>query len=180
VVLEWTTVTETNNYGFEVERKVSGTVDFTPLAKSFIAGHGTTLQPHIYSYTDATVTPGRWSYRLKQIDLDGSVHYTEAVSVNMPTGVKEESQPRSFSLSQNYPNPFNPTTTVQYSLPDGSYVTLKVFNLIGQEVKTLVEGLQDAGFKSVLLDASTLPSGVYVYRLTAGNFTASRNFVLLR
>jgi hypothetical protein len=178
VHLAWTTVTETNNYGFYVQQRATGEQIFADLPNSFVPGHGTTLQPQQYSYIDATVTAGQWSYRLKQIDLDGTVHYTDPVSVEVLTDVKEGSRPTTFVLEQNYPNPFNPTTTIQYSLPMNAHVTLKVFNLLGQEVMTLVDGIQDAGVKSVTADASTLSSGVYLYKLAAGNHVGTRKFML--
>jgi hypothetical protein len=178
--LEWTTLTETNNYGFEVQRKDLTEPGFSTLPNSFIPGHGTTLQPQQYSYTDASVTFGNWSYRLKQIDLDGTAHYTDPVHVEVPTDVKDESRPTAFTLEQNYPNPFNPETVVSYRLPAAGYVTLKVYNLLGQEVMTLVDEEQQPGTKSVKLNANGLASGVYLYRLTAGAFRQTKVLTLVK
>jgi hypothetical protein len=88
--------------------------------------------------------------------------------------------PMKYELGQNYPNPFNPTTVIQYQLPNADYVSLKLYNLLGEEVKTLVNEVQEAGYKLVQIDATGLSSGVYFYRLTAGSFVETRKLVLLR
>jgi hypothetical protein len=188
VTLTWTTVTETNNYGFYVERRAPGEQNFVGLPSSFVPGHGTTLQPQQYSYLDVSVTAGQWSYRLKQIDLDGTVHYTDPVQVEVLTDVKEKSLPTKFALEQNYPNPFNPTTIVSYQLPvpsgaEGpavSEVKLVVYDLLGREVAVLVNERQAPGSYSVRFNASGLASGVYLYSLTAGSFTQTKTLMLLK
>ena len=88
--------------------------------------------------------------------------------------------PIRFDLGQNYPNPFNPSTTIEYDLPTQSHVELRVFNMLGQEVAVLVDEFQPAGYKSVEFKAEGLPSGVYLYRLTAGGFVATKKLVLLK
>jgi hypothetical protein len=180
VRLAWMTVSETNNYGFEVQKKSAGEADFATVSNGFVPGHGTTIQPQQYEFTDVQVRAGQNWYRLKQIDLDGAIHCTDPILVDATTGVEVDSRPMVFSLSQNYPNPFNPTTTIQYSLPKVSYVSLKVYNLLGQEVMTLVNGIQEAGSKSVTLDASAFPSGTYLYRLAAGSFTQTQKLMLVK
>jgi hypothetical protein len=188
VRLHWTTLTETNNYGFQVQRKVIGAEQFSDVPNSFIPGHGTTIEPHSYSFVDVVPRSGVWFYRLKQIDLDGTVHYSEAIQVNTLTGVNDESLPTEFSLSQNYPNPFNPTTEIRFQIAEVSHVTLKVFDVLGREVATLVNerlqpGSYEATFDARLTaggQASSLASGVYYYRLAAGDFVATKKMVLMR
>jgi hypothetical protein len=192
VILRWSTLTETNNYGFEVQRKRTGVADFTALPNSLIPGHGTTLQPQHYTFTDVGVTPGHWLYRLKQIDLDGSAHYTDDVSVDVLTDVKEESLPTTFALEQNYPNPFNPTTTIKYDVAgvrgQPSVVSLKIFDVLGREVSVLVNERKEPGSYTVTFDASALTSGVYFYRLQASrigggqiyNFVDTKRLLLIR
>jgi hypothetical protein len=119
-------------------------------------------------------------YRLRQVDLDGSVHYSEPIRVDLVTGVEEPSMPSEFALEQNYPNPFNPTTVIKYSLPASAHVSLKLYNLVGQEVLTLLDERQEAGVKSVTLNASGLPSGMYLYKLHAGDFVSTKRLVLLK
>ena len=95
-------------------------------------------------------------------------------------GSSEVEIPKAHNLSQNYPNPFNPSTTIRYGLPNRSYVTLTVFNALGQQVKTLFQGEQEAGYHEMLFDASKLSSGVYLYKLQAGDFVQTRRLTLLR
>ncbi len=180
VRLNWVTASEVNNYGFEVEKSFGGTNNFATIAGSFIPGHGTTLEPHSYSFTDAITNNGNWYYRLKQIDLDGTINYTDPVQVNTLTGVDDRRLPTEFTLAQNYPNPFNPTTRIEYALPKQSSVRLDVFNTLGQLVSTLVNAKQPVGYHSVEFDASGLGSGIYFYKLTAEGVSISRKMLLLR
>jgi hypothetical protein len=179
VRLEWATVSEVNNYGFQVQRSRGPQDEYQSLPDGFVQGHGTTAQPHQYSYTDATAAPAEWSYRLKQIDLDGTFHYTDPIEIIL-TGAKEVAIPSTYSLGQNYPNPFNPSTTISYALPEDASVSLAVYNIIGQKVAQLVEGRVSAGYHEAVLDASQLTSGVYIYKLQASNFAATRKLLLLK
>ncbi len=184
VLLEWTTVSEVNNFGFEVQRSLENENDYTTLPNSFVAGHGTSNEPHHYTFIDSTASPGRWYYRLRQIDVDGTVHFSNGVSVNTLTGVSQPEIPDRFALSQNYPDPFNPSTTITYQLPTASHITLKIYNTMGQEVVTLVDGVQDAGYKSIRWDATRIASGVYFCTITAASgqtlFTDVRKMLVLK
>jgi hypothetical protein len=179
VLLEWLTLSETNNYGFEIQRRLEIETEFLTLPNSFVPGHGTTLDPHEYSYTDSTVAVGNWSYRLKQIDLDGTVSYGPAVLVEMTTDVAEE-VPTEYALLQNYPNPFNPSTKIEYHILRSGFVSLKIYNLLGQEVATVVQEELNPGSYEAMWDAADMPSGAYFYRLQAGEFTATKKLMLLR
>ena len=169
VILNWTTATELNNSGFEVERKAGG--EFQTIA--FVLGNGTTTEQHNYSYADNNLNSGSYTYRLKQVDYDGTFAYSNEVNVEITTPVK-------FELSQNYPNPFNPTTKINFSIPQNSEVTLTVFNVLGQKVKTLVQGFMEAGKHTINFDASGFNSGIYLYKLEAGNFSEVRKMTLLK
>ena len=138
------------------------------------------LPVEIGDYTDTTASSGSWYYRLKQTDLDGAEHFTDGVRVDVLTGVDEEHIPPGFVLDQNYPNPFNPATTISFSLPIKSRVTLSVYNTLGEKVATLVDVAMEAGSHTVVFDASSLASGVYLYRLTAGSFVSTKKIVLAR
>lgn len=169
IVLHWTTVTETNNLGFEIERS-QDKVNFTKIG--FVAGAGTCIIPHSYLFADFNLPAGTHYYRLKQIDSDGTFEYsdiTEAVVV----------APASFYLSQNYPNPFNPTTGIVFSLLSPSEVQLIIYNSLGQEVARLADGYFTAGKHSVQWDGD-MPGGVYFYRMVADNFTAIKKMLLLK
>ncbi len=182
VRLRWLTISETNNYGFEVQKSLTREDNYQTIPNSFIVGHGTTLEPHYYSFTDTETEQGIWFYRLKQIDLDGTVHYTDAIQVSVVTDVASQASasPRSFALEQNYPNPFNPTTEIRYQISEVSHVTLNVFDLMGRKVATLVNEVKAAGEYKVEFDARDLSSGVYFYRLTAGNNNRTKRMVLIK
>ncbi len=179
VQLSWSTISELNNFGFYVERKLDGTSSFTEVPNSFVAGHATTLEAHNYTFTDNTVTSGVWYYRLRQVDLDGKVNYSEPVKVEFTTAVTTET-PATYGLNQNYPNPFNPTTDIQFSLAKAGTVSLKVYDMLGREVATLANGEFVAGVHHVTFNATTLPSGAYFYALKAGNFSAMKSMMLVK
>jgi len=165
VELSWITATETNNQGFEVQRSAGG--EFETIA--FVNGNGTTTQPQAYSYTDRAVNVGSYSYRLKQVDFDGTFEYSGVVEVDVPT-------PAVFAMDQNYPNPFNPSTMISFRLAVDSKVSMTVFNVLGQEVASLLNGNLVAGSHQVNFDASSLNSGVYMYRIEASGIDGT-NFV---
>ena len=160
VTLNWTTTTEVNNSGFEIERSVIGN-DWMTI--SSVKGQGTTTSPQQYSYTDRGLSTGIYNYRLKQIDFNGNFEYfslQNEVVIGTPT---------TFKLQQNYPNPFNPETKISYTIPVKGLVTLKVFDIMGKEVATLVNEQQTAGYYTVNFNASVLSSGVYFYRIQSEN-----------
>ena len=175
VQLRWTTLSEVNSFGFEVQKSAEQKGEFQSVPGGFIQGHGTTVAPHYYTYVDVNVSRGTWYYRLKQTDLDGAVHFTDAVRVDVPA---TSEKPVAYSLKQNYPNPFNPTTVIEYDVPEESSVHLKVYNALGQEAATVVNEVQAAGHKSIRFDASHLASGVYMYKLQAGSFVATKKMVV--
>jgi hypothetical protein len=167
VVLNWSTKTEKNSDRFEIERSLVtnttwstiGTVKASVLSNS----------PKNYSYTDTKLQSGKYQYRLKMVDNDGSFSYSsvEAAVVAVP---------KDFTVSQNYPNPFNPSTKIDYQVPVDSKVIMDVYNIAGQKVMQLVNQEQSAGYYTVDFGASKLSSGVYVYRLTASDKATGNNF----
>ena len=177
VNLTWETETEVNNYGFEVERTVVGTTHELSLqwAKvGFVEGHGNSNSAKQYSYVDNSVRAGQsYSYRLKQIDFDGQFEYSKVVNVEV--GV-----PMEYSLAQNYPNPFNPSTSIEYTVPSNEYVTLKVYDVLGNTVSTLVNENKEAGKYNVMFDASNLTSGIYFYSIQAGKFNQVKKMMLVK
>lgn len=162
VNLNWYTATEINNLGFEIQKKVAG--EF--VAIGFVNGMGTITEIQNYSFTDNSLENGSYFYRLKQVDFNGSFEYSDEVNIDV-TG------PQYFSLNQNYPNPFNPTTRIEFSLASDSKVTLKVFNLLGEEVVTLLNGNLISGKHFVDFKASNLNSGIYLYKLNAVGISGS-------
>jgi hypothetical protein len=182
VHIAWRTLSEINNYGFEVQRSAAAAVGFSTLPGGLVRGHGTTLSPQSYGFDDASAGPGSWYYRLKQIDLNGTIHYVEPVRVEAAAGsvVAGESAPPEFVLLQNHPNPFNPSTTIRFDLAADRDVSLKVYNALGQVVSELVSGHRPAGRYSVAWDASGFASGVYFYRLEAGSFVQTRKLIVLK
>ena len=195
VSLNWQTATETNNSGFEIERKQVGSPqssvgnqDWNQIA--FVPGFGTTTEPKSYSFIDENLSAGKYQYRLKQIDFDGTFEYSITVEV-------EITSPTEFSLGQNYPNPFNPTTKIKYTIPSVTLslskgdipVSLKVFDVLGNEITTLVNEQQQPGTYEVEFNvgqAINLSSGVYYYQLRvypvsgAGGFVETKKMIIMK
>jgi len=164
VKLSWITSQELNNKGFAIEKRTSfnnAYGDWIQIA--FINGHGNSNVEQLYSYSDIKLFSGKYQYRLKQIDYSGSSEY---YSLNSPSEIVIGT-PVNFSLFQNYPNPSNPNTKIDYQLPFSGKVVLKVYDITGKEVATLVNGAQDAGFYSVDFNGEKISSGVYFYKLIA-------------
>jgi uncharacterized protein (TIGR03790 family) len=177
VQLRWSTATETHNAGFEVERKPIGNSQLTIdnwIKVGFVAGAGSSNASRDYTYTDVNVTPARYTYRLRQIDNDGTVHVSSEIIVEVRVAASVASTIR------NYPNPFNPTTTINVSLQERGNVSLKIYNIAGQEVATLLNGFAEAGQTAVRFDASSLPSGTYVSRLQTENSTVTQKMLLVK
>ena len=192
VFLTWLTASENNNKGFEVQRKkLSETKSVSQQIKSneewknlgFVNGKGTSTEKNNYTFLDENLESGKYKYRLKQIDYDGSFEYSTEIEVEI--GVPDE-----FVLYQNYPNPFNPTTKIKYSIPSLALrervsegrvrVLLKIYDVLGNEIATLVNEEKPPGVYEVEFDGSKLSSGVYFYRISAGNFIESRKMVLTK
>lgn len=167
VIVEWETVSETNNYGFVVERRDQGPESNFEAVSPFIGGAGTSLEEHSYRWVDENAGSGSYVYRVRQMDLNGDVSYSPEVEVSALTGVADGSSPARFSLSSNYPNPFNPETQVAFELPSSSMVMVRVYDVTGRTVATLVEGRRDAGNHEIRWNAVSQPSGVYYCRMTA-------------
>ena len=169
VILTWNTATELNNQGFEIQRKITGEFERV----GFVEGRGTTTEAQNYLFRDKDLLSGNYTYRLKQTDFDGSFAYSDEVEI-------EISQPNVFYLGQNYPNPFNPSTNIKYSIPADGNVTLKMYDILGEEVSTLVNEYQQAGTFDVVFDGSNLSSGVYYYQLTSGELTSTKKMMLTK
>lgn len=168
--LSWTTATETNNQGFDVERMSVGGV-FEKVG--YVPGFGTTTEPKSYSFVDSKVGSGNYTYRLKQVDFDGSFSYSQTIEVEIVA-------PSSFTLEQNYPNPFNPSTTIRFSIPVETEVTLNVYNTLGQEVAEIINSRLKEGYHEVEFDAGTLTSGIYFYRLEAEKFVDVKKMIIIK
>ena len=179
--LKWITQTEVNNYGFEVERntplnllsrgEVQSNDDWKMIG--FVNGNGNSNSPKSYSFVDENVTTGNYSYRLKQIDNDGQFEYSDIVEATIGAPIE-------FALNQNYPNPFNPTTTINYSLPKANFVTLAVYNSLGEKVSTLVNQVVEAGNHTLEFNAENLSSGIYFVRMDAGSFLSPKKITLMK
>lgn len=159
VFLKWTTASELNNKMFEVERKTRDT-EYSTIAQ--LKGAGTSTEMNFYSYTDSKLQEAKYTYRLKQIDYDGSFAYSEEIEV-------EVINPLDFSLEQNYPNPFNPSTIIGYDVPEAGPVKLSIYNILGEQIAVLADGIVEAGSYQITFDAKNLTSGLYLYRLQYGN-----------
>jgi hypothetical protein len=159
VILKWSTATEVNNFGFEIERRAANSKQSMVNGWQkigFVAGAGTSNSPKEYSFTDNGLAPGLQIYRIKQIDNGGVFKYSASTQVDVGVAAK------SFKLLGNYPNPFNPSTEIRFSVPEEGFASLKVYNILGQEVATLFYGIAQSGhYIPVTFDGSRFASGVY-------------------
>ncbi len=171
VQLEWSTASETNNYGFEIEKTIQGNSEWNRIG--FISGNGTTTESQNYSYTDQSVVAGKYSYRLKQIDFNGHFKYYDPVDVEV-IAVKN------FVLNQNYPNPFNPSTRISFTIPQSGFTSLKVYDILGNEVASLLEKDLASGNYDINFNATELTSGIYYYTLRSGNSVETKKMMLLK
>lgn len=174
VVLQWKTATESGNHGYCVERKYPDAPSSSWIELGVIRGAGTSSAPNAYSFTDASPVSGRAEYRLRQTDINGAVHFSQTVEVNIAV-------PAEFKLYQNYPNPFNPSTSFEFTVPVDGLTTLKIFTAVGQEITTLFDGIAEAGtYHRVSFNAKDLSSGVYFAQLRANGRSQLKKMLLVR
>ena len=175
VLLSWQTSTEKNNQGFYIQRKniTSSKKESEWIDVGFEEGFGSSTEIHNYKFEDNPMYDGTYLYRLKQVDFNGAVNYSNEVEVNLFTV-------KSFALYQNYPNPFNPSTTISFQLPEAAYITLKVYDALGTEIETIADGNYPAGVHEVIFDASTLSSGIYLYRMFSGSFQTTKKMIVIK
>ncbi len=172
VLLRWTTETEVNNYGFEIERGLNFFIsDWEKVG--FVQGYGNSNSPKEYSFIDIPNKGTKFQYRLKQIDNDGKYAYSSAINIEIK--VLNE-----YILNQNYPNPFNPSTVITYSIPVSSKVILTVYDALGKFITTLVNENQEAGNYSVNFNSTGLSNGMYFYKMQSDNFVKTNKMLLLK
>ncbi|MEO8666214.1 MAG: T9SS type A sorting domain-containing protein [Ignavibacteria bacterium] len=175
VALSWSTVNETNNKGFDIERSVAGSAEWT--RAGYTEGNGTVTEPKNYTFNER-VSSGHYNYRLKQIDFNGNFEYYN-LSDEVEIGI-----PDVYSISQNYPNPFNPSTKIDYELPYDGKVSILLYDISGKEVGRLVNEVMTAGYYTVQYNASNLSSGMYFYRISAQgngqNFVQTKKMMLIK
>jgi len=167
VMLNWTTATEVNNFGFDVETLNATSSIWEKVG--FVEGHGNSNSPKEYSFFDNS---GATSYRLKQVDFNGNYEYSDVVTVKASLAKTE--------LYQNSPNPFNPSTKISFSLAETGKVNVSIYNIIGQKVADLVNQTMESGVHSVDFNASNLPSGLYIYRLDTPNYSKTMKMMLIK
>lgn len=174
VTLQWQTSAEIDNAGFDIERKSTDPVHSSWQKAGYVKGTGNSTAPVDYTFEDLRLPSGSYTYRLKQIDNNGNYEYFElgeAVTVTPPG---------SFSLSQNYPNPSNPNSKIEYLLPAGGVVSIRVYDITGKEVSILVNEYKEAGYHTAVFDGTSLASGVYYYSITAGEYRETKKMILLK
>lgn len=172
IILMWRTETEVSNYGFEIERTLTAILAGWEKI-GFIDGHGNCNSPKDYSFTDIPGEGTNFQYRLKQIDTDGKYHYSDIVTVELAT-------PEQFELRQNFPNPFNPSTHITYNLPSDEFVTIKVYDIVGSEIATLVNEEKKAGSYLVTFEGVNLSSGVYICTMSGSSCIRSIKMLMIK
>jgi hypothetical protein len=171
VRLNWTTASETNNSGWKIERKQS---DQEWQKLGFVEGSGTSTTAKSYSFVDVNVISGKYLYRLQQVDYDGTFSYSNVIEVEFAL------TPSEFRLYQNFPNPFNPSTQIRFDVPSSSFINLSVYNLLGEVVASLVNEQVEAGVHSIIFNAESLPSGIYICRLNADKYVSTNKMILIK
>ncbi len=176
VLLKWTTASEKNNSGWNVERRIKNNDNTFNTWKSlgFVDGSGTSTDNNNYSFTDKDIVSAQYQYRLQQVDYDGTTTYSDIVEIVV------DFLPTDFALYQNYPNPFNPATTIKFDVPKSSFVNITVYNSIGEKVETIINEQLEQGVYKVQFDASKLPSGFYIYRFTSANNVFTKKMMLIK
>ena len=170
VSVEWITATETNNYGFEIQRRNENS---EYQAIGFVSGNGTSTNRVTYSFEDNNLTNSRYYYRLKQLDFDGSFEYSNEVFVDI-------TELADFRLFQNFPNPFNPSTTIKISIPQDSFVKIALYDILGNELKVVKQDLIAAGIHNFEINGSDLASGMYFVKMVAQGFQQTIKISLLK
>ena len=177
ITLNWITATETNNWGFEIQRQIvnhKSSIDNQWKKIGFAEGNGTTSEAHSYSFIDNNVTERIYKYQLKQIDYDGSFKYSNEIEVNVNSSLKE------YILFQNYPNPFNSTTIIKYQIPEEGRVRIYLYNIIGEKIKTLFEGERNKGEYTLVVSSDELSSGAYFYSLETNSSRTVKKLTVLK
>lgn len=175
VRLNWSTATETNNQGFEIERNQRTEVGNQKWEKiGYVNGSGTTTEPKLYTFIDEKITTGIFSYRLKQVDFDGKYTFSPKIEIEV------DFIPKEYALFQNYPNPFNPSTTIKYALPFRSSVILSVYNILGEKVSELINDSQESGYYEFLWNAENIASGIYLYNMQAKSIDGQMNYTSVK
>jgi hypothetical protein len=186
VLLSWKTATEVNNYGFEIERNIpvydneTGGVIIKNKVKfdkweliGFVNGYGNSNSTKEYSFVDGKAFGNAYVYRLKQIDTDGTFEYSNLITLNLKS-------PSKLALDQNYPNPFNPATKLNFEIAQNGFTNLTIYNILGAEIKTLVNEYLEKGIYSYIFNAGDLPAGTYIYSLKSGNNTITKKMNLIK
>jgi len=177
IQLNWTTATEVNNYGFEIERQILKQVqnDSNGWEKiGFVQGHGNSNSPKDYTFTDTDVQSGTYEYKLKQVDFSGTYSYSDVVSVSVAMNLQK-------MVLDVYPNPFNPTTTISFVLPKASRVNLVVYDITGQKVAELIDNeFMESGNHKLSFNGSDLASGIYISVLQAEGMQIVKKMQLIK
>jgi len=175
VTLRWQTTNEVNNYGFDIERKPEN-CNWEKVG--FVKGSGTVTTSSNYTFSDKNLNTGSYSYRLKQTDFNGNYEYHSL------SNTIEIQTPKKYEISRCYPNPSNPVVNINYKLPEASNVTIKIYDILGREMKTLINEIQNAGYYTTKFDGSSYSSGIYYFGIStksnSNNFYRTEKFILIK
>lgn len=170
-LLNWSTSSESNNKGFQIERRLAEKSEWNLVA--FVEGKGTTTENQSYTYKDKKLNPGVYVYRLKQVDYDGTVSISQEIEVDI-------AKPTEYSLSQNYPNPFNPITSIHYAVKSEGIVKIEIFNTLGELIAMPVNEIKQPGNYEFQIEGTKLSSGTYLYKMSAGEYVSIKKMILMK